>query len=297
MTATHRPDSAAPSDDREIRFPNGRRLAYCEYGSPTGAPVFFFHGWPGSRLDFAANDEAAAGVGARVIAVDRPGIGRSDPQPHRTVLDWPADVAALADALELDRFAVAGFSFGGPYARACAYALPDRVTGAGLISCLAPVDDPTAKHGMPAATRYGLAAARRSPLLAWPMVWLTAHQARGGKMIDALAKSMAPPDAEVLRRPDVRNTLGRSLAESFRQGIRAATWDGVAVARGEGFGLEQIGTEVLIWHGAQDRNDPVAMARLQEQRLPRATAHYYPGEGHLIFFSRIAEILTELRPR
>jgi hypothetical protein len=48
-------------------------------------------------------------------------------------------------------FAVTGFSFGGPCARACAYALPGRVTRAGLISCLAPVDDPVAERGHGAA--------------------------------------------------------------------------------------------------------------------------------------------------
>ena len=145
--------------------------------------MFFFHGWPGSRLDFGPNDAAAVAAGVRVIAVDRPGIGGSDPQRGRTVLDWPADVAALADALRLDQFAVFGFSFGGPFARACAYALPERVTRAGLVSCLAPVDDPSVKRGMPAATRYGLSAARLSPLLARPMVWFTARQARAGQMI------------------------------------------------------------------------------------------------------------------
>lgn len=68
----------------------------------------------------------------------------------------------------------------------------------------------------------------------------------------------------------------------------------MAVARGEGFRLEDIQPEVLIWHGEQDRNDPVAMARAQEQRLPRVAARYYPDDGHLIFFSRIDEILAEL---
>jgi pimeloyl-ACP methyl ester carboxylesterase len=229
-----------------------------------------------------------------VIAVDRPGIGGSDPQPGRKVLDWPGDVKALADSLGLDRFAVFGFSFGGPYARACAYALPDRVVRCGLISCLGPIDDPAAKRGMPAPTRYGLAAARLWPLLARPMVWLTARQARRGKMIDQLSKSMSPPDAEVLRRRDVADALGRSLAESFRQGIGPAIWDGVAVARGEGFRLEDIEPEVLIWHGDQDRNDPVAMAHAQERRLPHVRARYYAGDGHLIFFSRIDEILSDL---
>jgi pimeloyl-ACP methyl ester carboxylesterase len=273
---------------------DGRRLAYCRYGASGGAPGFFFHGWPGSRLDFAPNHAAAAAAGLQVIAVDRPGIGRSDPQPGRKVLDWPTDIAELADALGVDRFAVFGFSFGGPYVRACAYALPERVTRAGLISCLAPVDDSAAKRGMPAATRFGLAAARRSPLLARPMVALTARQALRGRMVDQLIRSMSPPDQEVLKRQDVRDGLGRSLAESFRQGIGSATWDGVAVARGEGFGLQDIRTEVLIWHGEHDRNDPVAMARRQEGRLAHAKAVYYSDDGHLIFYSRIDEILPEL---
>jgi hypothetical protein len=44
--------------------------------------------------------------------------------------------------------------------RACAYALPERVVRAGLVSCLGPVDDPAAKRGMPAPTRYALAVAQ-----------------------------------------------------------------------------------------------------------------------------------------
>jgi len=282
----------APAD--ELRLQDGRRLAYQQYGTADGEPVMFFHGWPGSRLDFAPNDAAATEAGVRVVAVDRPGIGGSDHQPGRTVLDWAKDVAALADSLALERFAVLGFSFGGPYARACAYAFPERVTRAGLVSCLGPIDDPAAKRGMPPPTRYGLAAARLSPLLARPMVAFTARQSRGGKMVEQLAKSMAPADAEVLKRPEVREGLAASLAESFRQGNGPATWDGVAVARGEGFRLENIETEVLIWHGEQDRNDPVEMARAQERRLPHVRAIYYPDDGHLIFFSRMHEILPEL---
>jgi pimeloyl-ACP methyl ester carboxylesterase len=206
-------------------------------------------------------------------------------------------VAALADSLGIDRFAVFGFSFGGPYARACAYALPDMVVRAGLVSCLGPIDDPAAKRGMPPPTRYGLAAARMSPWLARPMVWVTARQARAGTMIDQLCKSMSPPDAKVLSRKDVADALARSLVESFRHGIGPATWDGVPVARGDGFRLEDIRPEVLIWHGEQDRNDPVAMAHAQERRLPRVQARYYADDGHLIFFTRIDEILCGLTTR
>jgi len=100
--------TAAGGGDGFVECADGRRLAFREYGAVDGAPVFNFHGWPGSRLDFAANDAAA---GVRVVAVDRPGMGGSDFQRRRRVLDWPADVAAVADAFGLDRFAVLGFSF------------------------------------------------------------------------------------------------------------------------------------------------------------------------------------------
>jgi pimeloyl-ACP methyl ester carboxylesterase len=233
-------------------------------------------------------------AGVRVIAVDRPGIGKSDPLVGRTVRDWPRDVEALADALGIGRFAVLGFSFGGPYTRACAYALPERITRAGLVSCLGPLDERGAARRLPAPTRWGLAAARLAPLAARPMAWLAARQARGGTMIDQLARSMPRADAEVLSRPDVATALGASLAECFRQGIGAATWDGVAVARGERIPLTAITTEVLLWHGELDRNDPVSMAKLQESRLWHAKARYYPGEGHLIFFSHIDDVLAGL---
>ena len=227
-------------------------------------------------------------------SVDRPGIGRSDPKPGRTVLDWSADVAELADGLSIERFSVLGFSFGGLYVRACAYALAGRVTRGGLVSCLGPVDDPDSRRGMPPATRYGLAGARISPWLARPMVWFTARQALGRKMVDKLSESMSPPDTQVLKRADVRESLGVSLAECFRQGTGPATWDGVTVARGEGFRLEDIETEGLIWHGEKDRNDPVAMARVQERRLQNVNATYYSDGGHLIFFSRIRDVIAGL---
>ncbi|MGI4944133.1 MAG: alpha/beta fold hydrolase, partial [Janthinobacterium lividum] len=93
-----------------------------EYGDPAGPPVLYFHGWPASRLEAGLIPD----LSVRLLALDRPGYGRSTPQPGRTLLDWPADVAAVADRLGLAKFHVVGLSGGGPYAAACALALPDR---------------------------------------------------------------------------------------------------------------------------------------------------------------------------
>ena len=75
-----------------------------------------------------------------MISPDRPGVGRSDPKPGRALLDWPADVSSLADALGIERFALLGWSAGGPYALACAFALPDRVKAVALIASAIPAD-------------------------------------------------------------------------------------------------------------------------------------------------------------
>ena len=126
--------------DRIVRLADGRALAYAEWGAPDGFPVFGFHGSPGSRRTHLG-EEAPRSADVRLILPDRPGFGLSDPQPGRALLDWPRDVAALADHLGVDRFAVYGFSGGGPYALACAWAMPERVTAAAVVGGEGPIRD------------------------------------------------------------------------------------------------------------------------------------------------------------
>jgi pimeloyl-ACP methyl ester carboxylesterase len=106
--------------------------------------VISCHGGLSSRLDAGWIDAPARELGVRVVAADRPGIGRSERQPGRTLLDWPEDVLELVDALGTDRFAVLGWSAGGAYAAACAYRLPERVSGRPAVARAVPagvVDD------------------------------------------------------------------------------------------------------------------------------------------------------------
>lgn len=119
-----------------IRLEDERTLAFYEFGDPTGPPVFVFHGGVGSRGFGLLFEAAAIDLGVRVIAPDRPGYGRSDPQPDRSLLHWPDDVSALADALALDAFGMLAVSGGGPWAAACAYALPDWLTALTLFSAM-----------------------------------------------------------------------------------------------------------------------------------------------------------------
>lgn len=102
---------------------DGHALAYTEWGDPDGRPVLYFYGMPGSRL-FVPDPRAAADEGVLLITADRPGTGRSDPQPGHAIGDWPADVVVLADELGLDRFGVVSWSAGTCYVFACAAKVP-----------------------------------------------------------------------------------------------------------------------------------------------------------------------------
>src|SRR5206468_2751202 len=141
------------SEYREIRLRDGRSLAYAEYGSARGLPIIHCHGTPSSRVegDLTFSGTVATELGVRIIVPDRPGMGRSDFQPGRRIVDWPDDVLALATALEFDTFAVLGSSGGAPYAAACGVLIPERVRVAGLLGGVAPVDAPGAFAAMSAS--------------------------------------------------------------------------------------------------------------------------------------------------
>jgi pimeloyl-ACP methyl ester carboxylesterase len=126
--------------DQTVVLRDGRRLGFAEWGDRTGTPVFFFHGMPSSRLNGHADPSVLDRRHVRRIAIDRPGMGLSDFQPERKLLGWPDDVVELADRLGLDRFGVVGNSAGGPYAAACAYKIPARLTHVGIVSGVAPFE-------------------------------------------------------------------------------------------------------------------------------------------------------------
>lgn len=117
-------------------MPDGRRLGYSECGDPNGALVLYFHGTPGSRIETRLIAGEAAAGGVRLIAVERPGIGLSDYQQGRTILDWPADVENFAAAIGYGEapFGVIGLSGGAPYALACVKCIPQRMTHVALVS-------------------------------------------------------------------------------------------------------------------------------------------------------------------
>ena len=291
-------DMAATLTEQTLSLRDGRRLGYAEYGRPDGAPGFYFHGHPGSRLEPQFANEAAAAAGVRLIALDRPGYGLSDFQRDRTILDWPRDVEEVADILGLDRFAVLGSSGGGPYALACAHEIPERLTWVGVIGGVSPYDAPGATQGMRWQNRVGFQLAARFPPLAQLMMRSMERQVRRHpeQTLDAIAQAMSSADAAIVRRPEIRHMLAADIAEAFRQGSRGAAQDVVLLGRPWGFRLNEIKPIVMLWQGEADVLVPPAMGRYLAATIPNCQATFFPGEGHLLVADHLSEIVQAFTP-
>ncbi|HEY1266395.1 MAG TPA: alpha/beta hydrolase [Candidatus Binatia bacterium] len=268
---------------RQITLGDGRRLAFCEYGAPHGKPIFYFHGWPGSRLEARLAESTARRFNARLIAVDRPGFGCSDFKTKRTLIDWPRDVAELADALRLERFSIAGISGGGPYALACARHIPDRLNATVVVCGVGPMESADACAGMSRLARRTFYLCRNAPWLLRAVFARTAWKLRRDAKwyLANLAESLPEVDKKALLGSELKDVMVQSTIEAVRAGTRGSVWEGKIYASSWPFRLEDISAEVHLWHGELDETVPASMGRHQAQRLSNCHAHFYAGDGHL----------------
>ena len=272
---------------------DGRELAFAELGAPDGTPVFGFHGTPGSSRQVEILADAARAEGVRLIAPDRPGYGQSTFDPNRRLVDWPDDVAALAKHLGLAKFGVFGVSGGGPHAAVCARALADRLLGAAIVSGVGPPDTPGLYDGMMAMNRANFWLAGASPLLVRPLMSLMVFAGRhfSERAQESMMRSLPEADRKILARPEVTKAFRDDLRAMSRTAARAAAQDFHLFSRPWRFRLEDVAVPVHVWHGDLDVNVPVTHGKAQAARIPKATLHLCPGEGHMLFMDHAAEIL------
>ena len=115
-----------------------RVVSYCLYGPDDGFPVIAHGGSPSTRWRRPDAIGSIERSGVRLLAFGRPGYPGSTRQIGRRITDVVPDVRLLADAQGWRRFAVIGYSGGGPYALACAAVLADRVTRCAVGAGVAP---------------------------------------------------------------------------------------------------------------------------------------------------------------
>ena len=153
------PDRAL-TNEAQLELPDGRRLGYTTYGADSGPLVVVLDG-PASRGLARASAPAAAGLGIRLVAPDRPGVRASTPAPDRGIADWPSDHAALLDALGAQRAGILSQSGGTPYAVAAAAVLPERMIAIAALGPVAPFDEPASVRELGGAAPRTRAIRRR----------------------------------------------------------------------------------------------------------------------------------------
>ncbi len=282
------------ADTVVMTLPDGRELAWLELGKPKGPPVFIFHGTPGSRLQVSFDQRSPVAAGVRFIAVDRPGYGHSTYQPNRRLADWASDVACLADHLKIPQFAVVGVSGGGPHAAASARFLPERVTAAAIVSGVGPFAESGLEGGgMMGVNRMLARLAAVAPSVLVPVFAVQDFITRRWPepALRAALRQLPEPDADVMRRDEVRAAFVEDARRSSATAARAAAQDFALFARDWGFGLDEITVPVHVWHGDVDRNVPLSHGRYQATAIPGAVLHECPGEGHLLVADHMEEIL------
>lgn len=268
-----------------VCLPDGRSIAVEEYGNPAGPPVLYFHGWPASRLEAGL----IPNVSVRLLALDRPGYGKSSPYPGRSLLGWAADVACVADQLGLQQFHVVGLSGGGPFAAACAYALPERVLGLALVC---PVPPAAPVRGFGVGHLYWLG---RHPRLAHRLISIIRPLLRRRILTPGTLVSSSLPraDRDVLTRRTM-SALGLSWREGLGHSVQGALTDAVLYAQPWGFNLASIRVPATLWYGAKDNLIPRA-ALAPYETIPGLRLQVLEDEGHYSLALRHAvAILMEL---
>jgi pimeloyl-ACP methyl ester carboxylesterase len=279
---------------RHIELSDGRTLGYDEHGAADGKPVIFMHGFPGSRLDWRLFDpgESAKQLNARIIAVDRPGVGLSDFLRGREILDWPDDLTELADSLQLDQFAVLALSGGGPYGEACAFKIPERLTSTAIVCGMGPPEAPGAKEG----GSWTLPA--KPSLFRWLILTMMAQalKKQPERMEPQFLEMVSEPDKELLQnQPELLKMSIGSWQEAFCSGIGGVQLEAELYKRPWGFRLQDIPVEVHLWHGENDNNVHGSVGHYVADAIPNCQATFFEDEGHFSLpYNHMGEILSVL---
>jgi pimeloyl-ACP methyl ester carboxylesterase len=286
------------STRRHIAGPRGR-LDVEVTGPDDGETLIFHMGTPSLGSMLSPLVELGAERGIRHVIYMRPGYGESERCEGRSVADCAGDVAAVADAVGVERFYTAGRSGGGPHALATAALLPERVIAAATIAGCAPRD----AEGLD--WRDGMAQENRDELVA-----MEAGEQELLAFIEPFRAKLISADAEDLQAEfgDLLSDVDRSVmtgefaeyeAEATRAGMRHGVWgwfdDDMELIRDWGFELSDISCPVTIWQGAQDRMVPLAHGEWLASHIPGARARLLEDHGHLsLALGHYGELLDDL---
>lgn len=269
--------------ERDVRLGDGRVLHAYDTGPDAAARLVlvWHHGSPQTGAPLEPVLAAAAARGIRVLSYGRPSYGGSSPRPGRDVASSAADVAAVADAFGVDRFAAMGASGGGPHALAGAALLPDRVVGVVSIAGIAPYTD-----------AFDWFDGMRSPGGLRAALQGREARERFAETEEFDPEQFLPADFAALEGEWA--SLGADVGRSEAYGPGGLVDDDVAFTSPWGFQLEQVEAPVLLVQGEGDRVVPRRHAAWMLSRLPNARLWMRLDDGHVSVLATVPDAMDWL---
>jgi pimeloyl-ACP methyl ester carboxylesterase len=281
--------------EHRIASPDRRIIAVTEWGDPAGRPLIAIHGTPSGRRSRWRDPTIYERAGVRRITFDRAGYGLSTRRPGRRVADIAEDVATIADALGLDRFAVTGRSGGGPHALACAALLADRVIRCAAVVAVAPFDadglDWFAGQTPGNVTEGELALAGEAALrVKLEADRLTMLERIASGQTDTLPDDYQLAESDRLQQAKDREVLSEVLPDALRLGVDGWVDDDLAFVAPWAFDVASITVPTSIWYGRADTLVPAAHGDWLAAHIPHAEV-FASEFGH---FGQDADVEREL---
>ena len=264
-----------------IRLPDGRRVAVDTTGPDTGQAVLLMQAAPGSRR-FDPVPAATAAAGVRLLSIDRPGYGGSDPLPAGvapTITRFADDAAAVLDHLGITDVAVVGWSAGGRVAAALAARRPELMRALVLAATPAPDED---VPWISEEQRPFIEFMKADPLGCVPaLVEQLAEMAKAPGR--ALVTGGDADSALLAADPALGEAVDAMVAEGFRHGLMGLALDLVSyTAMPWGFDPAAIGAPTVCAYGVEDAIVPPAHGAWWASRIPGAEVWAVPATGHLV---------------
>jgi pimeloyl-ACP methyl ester carboxylesterase len=281
-----------------ITLKDGRLLGFAEFGDPKGYPVFYFHGFPGSRLQAGDFHQIAKARHFRFFGMDRPGTGLSTFNKNHTILSWSEDIIDFANNLKIDKFSIVGHSGGAPFVMACAYEIPERLIGAAIVSGMAPTTLPESKVGMARGLKIINALVRNTPGFAFLLMKIQQKMMLKPKVFNQFIQKLPIPDRIILQDSDRLNAMMDALSEAFKQGVRGPAQEMRLILQPWGFDLEKITYPITIWQGNLDTQVPASHASVYKTKLPHAKLRLFENEAHIsTLYNHMGDILESVNPK
>lgn len=280
-----------------LTLKDGRHLAYAEYGNTSGEPIFYFHSVLGSRLEVAINaKEILEQHSARLIIIDRPGYGASDPNSKNNFLNWIDDLEELADHLKIDKFSTLGYAMGGVYTLAAAYKIPHRLKSNAMVSRGLPPSSSEDFNKMVPLYRMNNRIAKYAPKI---LPFLTSISMKGilsdpDGFYRQLDNHVCRTDLDIMQQENYKKTFSSSIKEAFRQGGKANAAEVIQLMHDWQFDIRDITLPIDIWHGSEDRQVPCVLGERAAELMTNTRLFIKPDQGHYMIFSNFSEILSKL---